>query len=145
MHELAAQIRQTLATAVEEGLPLAPVEEEDEGAMEGRLLQRTHFHRERDKKLRERKIRSFLKNHRSVYCEICEFDFEEAYGERGRNFIEVHHVLPLHASGRTTTKLGDLILVCSNCHRMIHRSTPWLTPDGVRRLLFEQSSANNQL
>ncbi|WP_194860594.1 HNH endonuclease [Dietzia sp. SYD-A1] len=145
MHELATQIRHTLTTAVEEGIPLAPVDEEDEGAMEGRLLQRTHFHRERDKKLRDRKIRSFLKGHKAVYCEIREFNFEEAYGNRGRNFIEVHHVLPLHASGPTTTKLGDLVLVCSNCHRMIHRSTPWLTPDDVRRLLLEQSSTNNQL
>lgn len=29
-------------------------------------------------------------------CTICGFDFEAAYGERGRGFIEVHHVKPLY-------------------------------------------------
>lgn len=128
MHNLADQIRSTLASATEDGISLRPVDEEDEGAMEGRLLQRTHFHRERDKRLRDRKIRSFLKTHQRVHCEICRFDFEVTYGDRGRDYIEVHHILPLHASGPTKTRLDDLILVCSNCHRMIHRSTPWLTP-----------------
>jgi hypothetical protein len=48
---------------------------------------------------------------------------------------ECHHVVPLHVSGATTTKLADLAILCANCHRMIHRGDPWLTPDELRDLV----------
>jgi predicted HNH restriction endonuclease len=35
----------------------------------------------------------------------------------------------------TKTKLADLALVCSNCHRMIHRRARWLTIDELRDLV----------
>ncbi|MDD3468721.1 MAG: hypothetical protein PHE53_01930 [Thermoguttaceae bacterium] len=31
-------------------------------------------------------------------CVVCGFDFEKAYGERGRGFIHVHHLTPLSQS-----------------------------------------------
>ncbi len=31
-----------------------------------------------------------------------------------------------------TSKLEDLVLVCSNCHRMIHRKRPWLSATELR-------------
>ncbi|MFF2390980.1 HNH endonuclease [Nocardia sp. NPDC058114] len=66
---------------------------------------------------------------------ICEFDFETVYGERGSCYTECHHVTPLHVSGATETRTSDLILLCANCHRMIHRKSPWLTPDQLRALV----------
>lgn len=56
-------------------------------------------------------------------CVACDFNFEEVYGERGKDFIEVHHVKPLSTvSGEVTIDpKEDLVPVCSNCHRMIHR------------------------
>ncbi|HEX7304188.1 HNH endonuclease, partial [Lentzea sp.] len=65
-------------------------------------------------------------------CEVCGFDFESFYGERGKGFAEVHHAVPLHVTGPTTTKLDDLVVLCSNCHRMIHRGKNWMTPDELR-------------
>ncbi|SFB38593.1 HNH endonuclease [Clostridium frigidicarnis] len=56
-------------------------------------------------------------------CMACGFDFEKVYGELGRAYIEVHHVSPL-SSIEDEVKINpktDLIAVCSNCHRMIHR------------------------
>lgn len=35
----------------------------------------------------------------------------------------------------STTYLRDLALVCSNCHRMIDRSRPWLTVEEAHFLL----------
>ena len=137
MHAIAEAIRSAARESVDDDV-LPPSDEEDDTATEGRLLQRTHFHRERNKKLRNRKIESHLKSHKRVGCEICEFDFEATYGPRGREYIEVHHVLPLHASGPTKTKLSDLILICSNCHRMIHRKQPWLTPAELEAMLSAQ-------
>ena len=110
-------------------------DQEDTGSREGRLLKHWHYARERDRALRTRKINRFFKDNGCVFCEICLFDFEKVYGPRGAMFAECHHVVPLHTSGDTTTKLEDLILLCSNCHRMIHRKSPWLTPDELRTLV----------
>lgn len=51
------------------------------------------------------------------------FDFEDVYGELGRNFIEVHHIKPLYSLDDEVVidPATDLVCLCSNCHRMIHR------------------------
>lgn len=56
-------------------------------------------------------------------CMACGFDFESKYGELGKDFIEVHHTVPLHSRDEEVdvNPKTDLICVCSNCHRMIHR------------------------
>ena len=97
----------------------------------GQLLAR-HYRRERNQTIRKRKIAAVKAAGMPIACEVCDFDFAATYGEVGDGYIEVHHVLPLHASGPTITKFSDLALLCSNCHRMIHRARPWLTPDELR-------------
>jgi 5-methylcytosine-specific restriction protein A len=99
----------------------------DASADEGRVLERNHLVRERDPKLRQQKITAVLDAGGVVACEVCGFNFEALYGERGRQYIEVHHRTPLHVTGPKRTRLTDLALLCSNCHRMIHRFQPWLT------------------
>ena len=55
-------------------------------------------------------------------CMSCGFNFEEYYGEIGKGFIEVHHVVPLAKAGETETNPEtDLVVLCANCHRMVHR------------------------
>lgn len=125
MAERAAAIR--AAVDVPEAVALVPDVDLGTSADEGRVLERVQIVRERDPKLRQRKIDSVMAAGGAVACEVCGFDFERTYGERGRQYIEVHHRTPLHASGRTRTKLAELALLCSNCHRMIHRHQPWLT------------------
>jgi 5-methylcytosine-specific restriction protein A len=66
------------------------------------------------------------------------FDFERVYGPRGADFIECHHRVPLHVTGQVTTRLEDLALICSNCHRMIHRTRPWLTVEELGQLVITQ-------
>ena len=101
--------------------------EDDENAYvdevkEGQILYKLHKVRERDVKIIKSKKAKFIKENGKLFCELCNFDFEEKYGEVGKGFIECHHVKPLHEfENEKTTKLGDLILVCSNCHRMLHR------------------------
>lgn len=104
-------------------------------ADEGTPLLARHFRRERNQTIRKRKLASVKAAGLPVACEVCGFDFAAIYGEVGDGYIEVHHVLPLHASGPTTTRIDDLALLCSNCHRMIHRASPWLTPDELRNRL----------
>lgn len=112
----------------------------DAEATEGRLLERRHFARERDRALRAKKIAHHLKSHNYLACQICGFDFQAVYGDRGAGYIECHHTTPLHTSGETKTKLDDLILICANCHRMIHRRNPWLTADQLR--MFIEANEN---
>ena len=121
---------------------LSPVNEEDDAvaANEGRLLIRRHVSRERDPRLRRRKIEAVRRVGGQLACEVCSFNFEETYGERGRGYIECHHVLPLHVTGARSNRLDDLALLCANCHRMIHACAPWLTPAELRVLLAEHSA-----
>ncbi|MEV6528305.1 HNH endonuclease [Streptomyces sp. NPDC051639] len=133
MTEAAHLIRQGIAAGEFQDLGLADNDELDDfSAPEGRLLLRRHRARERNKNLRKKKIDSVLRKGGSLACEACGFDFEEVYGDRGAGYVECHHVVPLHEAGESRTKLGDLALICANCHRMIHRRAPWPTPDELR-------------
>src|SRR5712691_6348321 len=93
-------------------------------ALEGTWQLRLHHRRERSRKLIEQKKAHFQRAHGQLRCEVCRLSFAEVYPSfLGADFIEVHHIVPLSAtSGVVRTTLDDLILVCANCHRMIHRS-----------------------
>jgi 5-methylcytosine-specific restriction enzyme A len=74
-------------------------------------------------------------------CVCCGFNFEEVYGERGKDFIEVHHIKPLSTSkGEVVINpVTDLVSICSNCHRMIHRRKDnVLTVEELRLLLHNK-------
>lgn len=122
MHREASEIRLLLSTGGAWSDP-----DERESVLEGRLLIARHQRRERSPKLRALKLAQVARLGRPIACEVCAFDFKEAYGVRGDGYIEVHHTTPLHISGEVVTAMDDLALLCSNCHRMIHRS-PWVSP-----------------
>lgn len=133
MHLAAEALRAGARSHEFDALP--PVVLDEDGVAEGRLLERRHYVRERNPKLRAKKIDEAFALHGGVACEVCGFDFEATYGSRGTRYAECHHVVPLHASGATRTRLEDLAVLCANCHRMIHRGDPWLTPDQLRSLI----------
>jgi 5-methylcytosine-specific restriction enzyme A len=56
-------------------------------------------------------------------CQVCKMNFEDTYGEVGREFIQVHHITPLHEiqKGYQVNPREDLIPVCPNCHAMLHK------------------------
>lgn len=71
-------------------------------------------------------------------CAGCGFNFEKIYGERGKDFIEIHHIKPLSTIQEEVVidPEADLVPVCSNCHRMIHRrKDEVLTIDELRELI----------
>lgn len=84
--------------------------------------------RERKRALIEAKKTAILSSKGNLSCEACGFDFSTTYGHLGDGFCEVHHLIPLSASDESvTTTLTDLAVLCSNCHRIIHRSDPMLS------------------
>lgn len=82
---------------------------------------------ERDPKIKGKVIESYNDNDvdpRNGYkCHVCGFDFEDAYGALGRDFIEVHHLVPLskRKGKHKVNPAEDLVPLCANCHAMIHR------------------------
>lgn len=79
-----------------------------------------------------------LHRHGRLTCEACGFDFAHTYGALGDGYIECHHLTPLSDSGNARAAIGDLALVCSNCHRMLHRNGPWPTLDQLTLLQQQQ-------
>ena len=79
-------------------------------------------HRAVEYRIRNEKIVCDKKKRSDYKCECCSFDFGKVYGELGRNFIECHHIKPLAAS-KSGAEIGlkDLAVLCSNCHRIIHK------------------------
>ncbi|WP_196159768.1 HNH endonuclease [Reinekea sp. G2M2-21] len=56
-------------------------------------------------------------------CKVCNLNFEETYGSVGKEFIHVHHIVPIHTIGESykIDYINDLVPVCPNCHAMLHR------------------------
>jgi len=91
---------------------------------EGQVLYKMHKVRERDRKIIDKKKKKVFKETGRLACEACDLDFQETYGDLGAGFIECHHLVPLYLfEVSKETKLEDLALLCSNCHRMIHRDS----------------------
>lgn len=119
----------------EEAEPQADTVEDYVRAVEGRVIERLVRVAERDPKLRKAKIAQSRKERGSIACETCGFDFEAVYPGLGDGFIHVHHVKPLSITGVVENELKDLILLCANCHVMIHRRSPWKEPDELRAII----------
>jgi 5-methylcytosine-specific restriction protein A len=75
--------------------------------------------------------------HHGYKCAVCNFDFEKFYGSIGKNYIHVHHIVPLSEIKKAyiLNPIEDLIPVCPNCHAMIHRTRPALSVVQLRKHL----------
>jgi predicted HNH restriction endonuclease len=95
------------------------IEEEIESRTEGGKKVYISQKAERDIGLRNKAIAIH-----GTSCKACSFDFGSFYGEWGMDYIEVHHLIPLggkESKLRKTNPKTDLTVLCSNCHRMVHR------------------------
>lgn len=137
LKSIANQIKETVSNReITQKLYRIQDEEDDEiqSVREGRVIYKLHKLRERDSKINKKKKSNYLKQNKKLDCEICGFDFYEVYGDLGKGFIEAHHRVPLaEISGETRTELKDLSLVCSNCHRMLHREIDTLSVDKLKK------------
>lgn len=86
---------------------------------------------ERDPKAREKCI-----EHYGASCQVCSFDFAERFGELGRGFIHVHHLVPISAikAGYQVNPVTDLRPVCPNCHAMLHKKSPPVAIEVLREI-----------
>jgi hypothetical protein len=68
-------------------------------------------------------------------CQACDLNFEERYGVIGKGFIEAHHLRPI-ASLKEGMAVSydvatDFVVLCANCHRMVHRTADPSDLEGV--------------
>ena len=107
---------------------------------EGKKRLKLHLSRERNRSLvNDAKAKWLQEGCGDIKCHICEFSFLQTYEERGRGFIEAHHIIPISSlESDTPMKVSDLAPVCSNCHRIIHRSKPWLSVNEIKKIILKE-------
>lgn len=108
---------------------------------EGNPVLRSHFKRERSAEL-TRLAKEQWGRDSMLRCHACGFDFGATYGSLGASYVEAHHEWPLSKyEPHETTRVEDLVPVCANCHRMIHRANPILSVAQLRELLVARGRA----
>ena len=109
---------------------------DDSNFVEGKRKLVQHIRYERNHYVTTQAKKLFKLKHKRLYCEVCGFDFQEKYGKLGMDFIEAHHILPLSERNKeSVTKIEDFVMLCSNCHSMIHRKKPRLTRNKLSDLI----------
>jgi len=115
---------------------IIPDDDDESCFIEGREIFRLHKLKERNALLIQNIKTKQLEADEMLCCEVCGFSFLEKYGDIGKGFIEAHHIFPIsELTEETETKIEDIVLVCSNCHRMLHRRRPWINANQLRSIL----------
>jgi 5-methylcytosine-specific restriction protein A len=74
---------------------------------------------------RNRTAARAAKKFHGTRCQACDLSFPERYGAIGDGFIEAHHLKAISTLEEGVAVAyniaADFAVLCSNCHRMIHR------------------------
>ena len=137
LSNLSKQIKKTVLNK-EINLKLYEIADDDDyensSVKEGLVVYKLHKYRERDSNINRKKKEKYYKAHGKLDCEVCGFDFYKVYGQIGEGFIECHHKKPLaEIESEVTTSIDDLALVCSNCHRMLHRKMNVISIEDLKK------------
>jgi 5-methylcytosine-specific restriction protein A len=129
--EIYTRFTQIADVNVEEVFP-DEVTEDDQTLLEGKTKKVSVNIYERNPITRQQCI-----DHYGCKCVICDFDFEDIYGEIGKSFIHVHHLIELSSIGNeySIDPINDLRPVCPNCHAMLHKRKPAYTIEEIRQHL----------
>lgn len=99
----------------------------EEEISEGKLTVTSIKTRQRSSRLRDFAF-EYYKKQDLIKCDICGFDFEDKYGNYGKDYIELHHVRPIEVyekDGQVTNldeARKNLVPLCCNCHKILHRN-----------------------
>lgn len=105
---------------------------EDEKLLEGirRTITTTYYER-------NQKARTKCLSHWKYDCAVCGFNFEQTYGQHGKDYIHVHHKTPVSEIKKEyeIDAVNDLVPVCPNCHAMLHRNKETLTIEELKNMI----------
>ncbi len=106
---------------------------------EGKEIRQTRTLRQRNPRLTDEAKSRYLHEHGELRCEICGTSFEEVYGAIGEGYIEAHHPEPLsEMDGEQFVDVDGIVLLCANCHRMVHRKSPPFSIEALRQAVESQ-------
>jgi len=94
---------------------------------------------------RNPKVRQICIENWKAICSVCSFDFEKVYGELGKGFIHVHHLVPISEIGKNyqVNPINDLRPVCPNCHAMLHKKNPPFSIDELKSIISKCKPQNS--
>ena len=94
-----------------------------DGAVDG--AKQVVWHKKIESRVRNPKLIAAVKSKLGSNCQACGFSFSSKYGPGMEGYIEAHHKTPLSTLPPEGAKLKataeDFMVLCSNCHRAIHR------------------------
>lgn len=69
-------------------------------------------------------------------CQVCGVNFSSEYGSIGKDFIHVHHIIPLATIKEryVVDPINDLVPVCPNCHSMLHITDPPMSLEKLKAI-----------
>lgn len=122
----------TILLQEEDNVPYPDEESQDGKFTEGKVLNVSV-----NKLERNHKTRKICLDHYGHNCQVCNFNFEEHFGEIGKDFIRVHHLLELSEIREEyeVNPLQDLVPVCPNYHAMLHKRKPAFSISELKSML----------
>ncbi len=128
--------RKIWAYRIKNTLLTEEVEELDSKHIEGKVSKVLVNRYERDSAARLKCIKHF-----GIACQICKFNFEDEFGEIGKDFIHVHHLKEISSIGEEyeVNPIEDLIPVCPNCHAMLHKRTPAFKIEELKEIIKNEN------
>lgn len=75
--------------------------------------------------------------HFGTNCQVCNFNFQEKFGDLGKKFIHIHHKTEISTIGEEylVNPTRDLIPVCPNCHSMLHKRKPAFSIEELKKIM----------
>ncbi|MBE9583891.1 DUF3578 domain-containing protein [Mucilaginibacter sp. JRF] len=123
-----------------EGLPSFQAEIENDEEFKGiEDIRRFRFHKRIERNIQ---LSQKVKKIQGYICKACGFDFKKKYGALGANFIEAHHLKPLAKLTGSKVELDarlDFVVLCSNCHSMIHKLDDPSKLDDLKQLIISSN------
>jgi hypothetical protein len=113
----------------------------ESGFREGSKVKKTHVTIERNAELR----REFFLARPTAVCDVCTLNTAQTYPWTER-VLDLHHLLPLSSGTRVEaegTTFDDLVPVCPNCHRAIHRYYDGWLDDNARADFLSTNEARD--
>ena len=99
--------------------------------LEGNKSEVTLSRIERDSSVRKNALRHYGK-----VCMVCGFV------PRVDSQLDVHHLHPLADGGERLTALTDVAVLCANCHRLAHTSSPPVPIEALKSMLSGSTDDN---
>jgi 5-methylcytosine-specific restriction protein A len=137
--DLQAAVAAYRALTFRGGLDPSPEADEEDAPRVGSSLielRRYKMHRRIERNPRAAKE---AKKYHGIRCQACNLEFNQRYGHLGDGFIEAHHLRPIasleEGAAVSYDVATDFAVLCSNCHRMIHRTADPSDLAGFRSLI----------